>query len=121
MTVSIEIPYIPELLSKNRLWKVSLTSTSKKIYKTKEVKQFHANLALVLKSRIKSSFNPNKKTHVRMMVCRPDMRSDPANFLDAISDIVQAATGIDDRWYAFDIDWEVVKKPNQKIVVRVEQ
>lgn len=52
------------------------------------------------------------------MVYRPDMRSDPANFIDVILDIVKVAINIDDRWYAGSWDWCIDKK-NPRVEVSI--
>ena len=71
------------------------------------------------RNRLKQSWE-NVKTYVDIMVYRPDMRCDPANFVDVILDAVQAAIGVDDRWYAGSWDW-LIDKENPHIVVEVRQ
>ncbi len=62
----------------------------------------------------------SKKTVVRIMVYRPDMRADPINFLDVICDGVKVGLGIDDNLFAAVVDWEL-EPGNPGIVIEVEQ
>lgn len=62
----------------------------------------------------------SRKTWLRIMVFRPDMASDPINFLDVIADGVKVGLGIDDNLFAAVADWEL-KPQNPGIVIEVEQ
>lgn len=64
--------------------------------------------------------NPEQKVNVDILVVRPDMRADPANFIDAILDIVKRVIEIDDRWFAVSLDW-LLDKPTARIEVTVRQ
>lgn len=64
-------------------------------------------------------FKPHK-IYVDIMVYRPDMRTDPVNFVDMICDAVKRGIGIDDNIYAGKWDWELVDPPGE-IVITVRQ
>ena len=120
MTIKVEIPYVPEQLSKNRMIKFSSTKMGRKAYKDPAVLKFHADMAWLLSLQKVPSLS-KAKTHVGIMVYRPDMRSDPANFIDSILDIVKTGIGVDDRWFSVSLDWELAPKPKARIVVTVSQ
>lgn len=66
------------------------------------------------------TFRKGVKTWVRIMVYRPDMRSDPINFMDVIADGIKVGLGIDDNMFAVVVDWEL-EKGNPGITIEIEQ
>jgi hypothetical protein len=60
------------------------------------------------------------KIYVAIIVHRPDLRSDPCNFIDTICDAVKRATGVDDRYYAVRLDW-IHDKQEPRIEIAVWQ
>lgn len=57
------------------------------------------------------------KIYVDIMVYRPDMRTDPVNFVDMICDAVKRGIGIDDNIYAGSWDWELVEGKGEIVIV----
>lgn len=62
----------------------------------------------------------NQKTLIEIIVARPNMRADPANFIDGILDAIKAVIPVDDRWYAINLDW-FIDKQNPRIIIRITQ
>jgi len=60
------------------------------------------------------------KTQVSVMVWKPDNRMDAVNFLDVISDCVQKACGLNDKWYSATVDW-AIDRENPRIEIEVGQ
>lgn len=60
----------------------------------------------------------DKKTYVKIIVYRPDMRSDPSNFEKAIVDGIKLGIDVDDRWYEVETQWKLdSEKPRIEITV----
>ncbi len=109
----ISIPY-NTVLSKNRMWRHGRGRT----YINPATKAEIAAIALLLKSR-RGNWTTGK-LYVNITVYRPNMRADPANFIDAILDGVKEATRVDDRYYSGSWDWELDKE-NPRIEIEVKQ
>lgn len=108
------LPYQPSLYSKNRIYRIS----NKSIHLTHQVEQFISRSVIYVKSVSSGIVFSHDKIYIDIMVYRPDMRSDPANFIDVILDIVKVAINIDDRWYAGSWDWCIDKK-NPRVEVSI--
>ena len=57
-----------------------------------------------------------------LFVRKPNHRGDALNFVDLVSDAIEAAVGIDDRWFSLlGVDWEIVKHKPGELVITVGQ
>ncbi len=111
MKASITIPY-NTVLSKNVMWRHAKGRT----YLNPATKAEIDAIAWELKGGAWRK----SKLFVDIMIYRPDMRSDPVNFLDAIIDGIKVATGVDDNLYSGSWDWELDKE-NPRITITISQ
>ena len=113
--VEVTIPY-DTALSKN---KKGITRTGR-VYTPTATKAAREALSWSLKSRMKGKKFKEEKLEVKLEIFRPDMRTDPANFLDYVLDGIKEPIGIDDRWYEIVIRWEI-NKENPRIRITITQ
>ena len=89
------VPWTPGVL-KNGRWRRSQTG----IYLDPEAARWHDVATLLIRRAVPPlSLTPDEVLWLALTVTLPHQRSDPINVLDAVSDAVQAATGINDRRY----------------------
>jgi len=120
MTVSLEVPHEYDTAFSKNQWH-GLTGGGKMFNNTTTQRLMDGISMLVRGERNKLGVRiQQKKTWVKIMVYRPDMKSDPINFLDVIADGVKAGLGIDDNLFAAVVDWEL-DPGNPGIVIKVEQ
>ena len=118
MEIKVTIPY-DTCLSKNQThYNVSVR---KRVRTKAYVEMLKVIDALIKKemSRLSIAFH-TRKVWVDIMIFRPNMRADPINFLDALSDAVKGAISIDDRYFAGSWNW-VIDKQNPRIEIIISQ
>lgn len=113
--VKLSIPYNKEL-SKNRMW---LKKRGGGVYLNLDTVAEQEAIAVQIQAA-QIDWKPKSKLWVRIMVYRPHLLGDPANFVDTILDAVQEGTGVNDRYYSGSWDW-IVDKDNPRIEITVEQ
>lgn len=67
-----------------------------KIYRRKDVQQLENSFITYATAYLKPLINA-AKLNVKLIVYRPSLRIDAQNFIDVFCDIIQQATGINDR------------------------
>ena len=70
--------------------------------------------------RSPKSYQEDTKLYVTIRVFRPDFRSDPVNFVDAVCDILKKVINVDDRYYSVWCDWELDKE-NPRIEIFINE
>lgn len=121
--IEVVIPYTVEAWSKNRAWRHrrdGRTYLSTAARRAREL--LAARLVLECRAADCPIPWPARKTWLRLMVYRPDMRSDPLNVLDGFADGVAAGLGVNDRYFAVALlDWDVdEQRPRIQITVTQE-
>ena len=125
--IKIEIPYKSiRAASKNN----ALKRSAKGMYKPRATKTAQEELWYLTKTAI--NVQPVRfragKVWLRIMVYRPKGPGekgraglDPINVLDAVADAIKYAVGVDDTWFAAEVDWQVDKdKPRVEIIIEQE-
>ena len=115
MKGSITVPY-SMALSKN----VSHGYGHGRVYVSRETKAEMDAISYMLRPKFYGYEWTDGKIYVRIKVYRPDLRSDPQNFVDTICDAIKAGIGRDDNVYAVSVDWEF-DEDNPRIDIEVEQ
>lgn len=64
---------------------------------------------------------PDTKMKISLMVERPDMRADPANFIDGLLDGIKRGTKVDDRYYAVGVDWVLKRGEMGALLLAISQ
>lgn len=112
-----EVAFTPATWSKNRGVRRGKGGV---LYVPEAVKRARLGLALLLRSSMTSADRAaiqGRKLWVNIVVTKKDRRTDAVNVIDGVCDAVQAATGLDDRWYTVRCDWEIGDRP--RIVVEL--
>lgn len=106
-------------LLKNRAKTIRGRGAKKFICLSNEYRRAKQELASALQiARGGMHFREKFKTHVEILVVRPDMRADPANFIDGICDAIKTVIGVDDRYYSLEVDYELDRdKPRIDITI----
>lgn len=118
MKISIAHPY-DVAFSKNEWHAVSGEG---KIYNNASANALMRGIFMLVRgecNRYRLQFK-SKKTWVRIVVYRPDMRVDPINFLGMICDGVKRGLGIDDNLFAGSVDWKLLPE-SPEIIIEIEQ
>lgn len=112
--ISCVVPF-DRRLSKNR----QKTPFKGKMILTRDARRSSAAL---VKSLVDGMVGKPRETKMRVavMVHKPDHRMDAVNFLDVISDCVQKACGLNDKWYSATVDW-AIDRENPRIEIEVGQ
>ena len=116
--IKIEIPYMITLSKNQSHRNIAINKRVPTKAYTKALKA----IAILIKGQMnksKVSFTEGK-VWLNIMIYRPNMRGDPANFIDALCDGVKGALGVDDRYYSVNLDW-VLDKDNPRITIEVRQ
>lgn len=115
--IQVELPY-SSFLSKN---KMGFARRGNMIahYKLKETCELQDQIVLLIQSQ-KPKFVQGK-VWVEILVQKPQLRGDAANYVDRICDAIQTAIGINDSWFSLKmVDWQIVRK-DPKIVIGIGQ
>lgn len=116
-TARIEFPIDPRLSENKRLTR---NYRADRFISTNDYRDAKAALSRRMWAEWRHcAFKPKTKTRVTIFVHRPDLRGDTQNFVKGILDAVAGAIGVDDRYFAHSVDWEMSKKGT--IVVEVTQ
>ncbi|MGC8489972.1 MAG: hypothetical protein ACP5QO_17365 [Clostridia bacterium] len=92
---TVTVPWTPGVL-KNGRWRRSKTG----IYLDPDAATWHHIATLIIRRAVPTlTLERGQKLWMALQVTMPHRRSDPINVLDAVADAVQAATGINDRYY----------------------
>lgn len=101
--ITFSIPYT-DYLNINRAWRKS----GNHIYLRPEAKLAKKAVGMACMVANAGKVWEKRKVHVDILFHRPDMRSDPDNFLKLILDSIKDVIGVGDNWYAPSMDWQIV-------------
>lgn len=119
LKVTFTLPYDPRI-SKNNMKGLMGPGVWKRIGLTPDYRNAMAEHLIVANMALRQHEWARKKTWVRVMMYRPHWKSDPVNFTDAICDIVKRAIMVDDRHFAYCVDW-VRDEKNPRFEIEVSQ
>lgn len=106
-------------ISKNSRSKIS--KGGKGIYTSAETRAYMDALVLAVKSALGGTRVVTGKLWIDLFVQKPSHQGDAMNVVDVMSDCIQAATGLNDRWYCLRrLDWEI-KKSDPEIFIGLGQ
>jgi hypothetical protein len=105
--IEITVPYLPSL-SKNKKYA---------FFGCKALNKDHVAAQNIIAYKVKSAMlnmpMPKKeKIKIDIFVSKPNMRSDPANYIDGALDAIKKVIGVDDNYYCGSWDWTVDKLNN---------
>lgn len=117
MNGKIEIPWVgARHLSKNVLYNAG----NKQLGLTREAQAEINGAALMLRSKFIGYKWSDSRIKVMVIVCRPRTNIDAQNWVDAASDLVELAIGINDS--NFDVTPICIDdKQNPRVIIEVEQ
>lgn len=105
--VRVAVPFA-YTMSKNHIWSLG---ASGHVFARRESSNAREYLAWQIKIGIGARKLYIGKLWVDIFVQKPNHSGDAVNVLDLVSDAIQDATGIDDRWYAVRrLNWQIVKE-----------
>lgn len=110
-------------LSKNDIYRIAVNGKRRWLTKTDEAKARQHELAFLLKNacQLNEVTFVQGKVWLNIMVWLPDHTGDAINVLDIVSDAVQDAIDVDDRWYCVrSLSW-AIDKDEPRILVEVTQ
>lgn len=106
-SVDASVPF-DWLWSKNRMWAPRRGTYARRL--ADHARSRRDLLTFALRAVLRGQRVANNVLLVQIQVEIPDHRGDAINCLDLVCDAVEAATGLDDRWYAISgLTWSVVK------------
>lgn len=118
ITVSVPFDYAG---SKNATWSLNGRGV---IFNRKESAEYKNTITgAVVRGLADSGIEPvHGRLWFDLFVRKPNHRGDALNFVDLASDAIEAAVGIDDRWFSLlGVDWEIVKHEPGELVITIGQ
>ena len=84
----------------------------------KAVKDLWGSFVIYIRANCQE-LRDSKRLDIEIMVHRPDGRTDPQNYLTVLSDIIQEALGVNDRYYRITVDGDIrPDNPEFEIVIK---
>jgi len=116
MQITFITPYTDHL-NINRAWRRHGTHTYLRP-EAKAAKQSVGYACMIANAG--KQWQSKKKVFVDIMFYRPDMRSDPANFVKLILDSIKDVIGVGDNWYEHSMRW-VKDKNDPRFEITITQ
>ena len=89
----------------------------RRFYTPRQAKQKRVEITTAIREGLGHQKVAHNKLWIDLLVQKPDHRGDAINVIDVVCDAIEAAVGINDRWFCIRrLDWEIAKEDPQLMI-----